>query len=140
MAFIVNALVVLADFWLSLSLSTSIFGRAAPPWGSGRPVVWIGQSMAMAPASLYWLVPVGMWYQFGLSRKSQNRSRWPRIRSRITQLFVPVALWDYFVIAGEFVVGHPGFLAFFVGVSLIALGYMQLHRHTDHLTAYQTLG
>jgi hypothetical protein len=85
------------------------------------------QSLEMGvPAILYWIVPLALWYRFGLSRRIQMRSRWPTIRCRIVLLYFPavVAQPFHFVEAGS--CGLWGVPLYCVGVHLISLGYMQL--------------
>lgn len=87
--------------------------------------------MMAAPAFLYWLVPVVLWFRFGLSRRDELRVQWPGIRRRVLQMYVPVAVADGLLLIDVVQMGMWGFLPFFFGLHLISLGYMQLAREAE---------
>ena len=96
------------------------------------------------PAILYWIVPLALWYRFGLSRRIPMRSQWPRIRYRILLLYFPavVAQFFHFVEATSWGAhgswGLWGVPLYCVGVHLISLGYMQLWREANASLASQS--
>jgi hypothetical protein len=90
------------------------------------------------PYILYVLVPLGVWYWFGLSGREERRTRWKKIRPRVhafyamATLFACVAL----VYPGLTECHLWGLLAYFVGIQLISLGYMQLWREANPLLSH----
>jgi hypothetical protein len=116
----VLSLTVLADFFLSLFT----------PYGFLREVTSAG--MVMAPALLYWLVPLILWLRFGLFGRSELRAQWPGIRRRVVQMYTPLVVLDCLFFSDVVKRGIWGFLPFFVGLHLISLGYMQLAREVQH--------
>jgi hypothetical protein len=110
------SLTVLADFFLS----------RLTPYGFLREATSAG--MVIAPALLYWLVPLILWLRFGLLGRSELRAQWPGIRRRVVQMYTPVVLLDCLFFSDVVKMGIWGFLPFFVGLHLISLGYMQLAR------------
>jgi hypothetical protein len=87
--------------------------------------------MIAAQAVLYWLVPAVLWHRFGLSRREERRAQWPRIRSRILLVFIPVLAIDCLLFVDIVERGIWGFLPFFAGLHLLSLGYMQLARAAE---------
>jgi hypothetical protein len=114
-----SCLLLLADFLLSLLQSQGFLGDELAGW------------MMAAPAFLYWLVPVVLWFRFGLSRRDELRVQWPGIRRRVLQMYVPVAVADGLLLIDVVQMGMWGFLPFFFGLHLISLGYMQLAREAE---------
>lgn len=110
----VLSLLVIANFFLSLFRPYSFLPDDLPFW------------MMMAPPGLYWLVPVVLWFRFGLSRRDELRAQWPGIRLRVIQMYVPVMLADCLFFVDVVKMGLWGFLPFFLGLYLMSLGYMGL--------------
>jgi len=95
------------------------------------------RALLLAPSVLYWLVPAVLWYRFGLSRRGELRAQWPGLRPRVIAMYAPVVAIDclfFFRIVipsdGDSIWGFP---VFFVGIQLLALGYMRLAREANHL-------
>jgi len=93
------------------------------------------RALLLAPTVLYWLVPAVLWFRFGLSRRGEMRAQWLRLRPRVIAMYAPVVTIDclfLFQIAlpseGNFIWGFP---VFFVGIHLLALGYLQLWREAN---------
>lgn len=84
--------------------------------------------MLAAPSALCWLIPALLWFRLGLSRRREKRALWPGIRNRISQLYFPLAVLDGVFLAVAASDGLWGFLAFFAGIQLLALGYLELNR------------
>lgn len=124
----VLSLTVLADFFLSLFT----------PYGFLREATSAG--MVMASALLYWLVPLLLWFRFGLFGRSELRAQWPGIRRRVVQMYTPLVVLDCLFFSEVVKMGIWGFLPFFVGLHLISLGYMQLAREAQNLPADAHLG
>ena len=114
------SLTVVADFFLSL----------LTPYGFLREATSTG--MVIAPALLYWLVPLILWLRFGLFGRSELRAQWPEIRRRVVQMYAPLVVLDCLFFSDVVKRGIWGFLPFFVGLHLISLGYMQLAREVQH--------
>jgi hypothetical protein len=112
-------LLVISDFCASRFLLTPVLTEETTV-----------QMMAFLPV-LYWLVPTGLWWGFGLSGRNEMNAEWTRMRSRIFQLFVPAAAIDCYFMALAGLEGLWGLVAFFVGIQMLALGYMQLVRQPD---------
>jgi hypothetical protein len=88
--------------------------------------------IAITPSVLYFVVPVGLWYQFGLSPREGSRAAWPGIRLRIALLYLPAVVFDCGALATEIKPGGLwGLLPYFVGVNLISLGYMDIKQQLD---------
>lgn len=80
------------------------------------------------PLILYVLIPVGVWYRLGLSRRKERQARWEEIRPRMQALYTLVMLFACAVLVDAVLTESHlwGLLAYFVGIHLISLGYMQL--------------
>jgi hypothetical protein len=117
------SLTVLADFFLNLFTAHRLL-RA--DWSS---------RMMTAPAILYWVVPLVLWLRFGLFGSGERRAQWPGIRSRLITMYLPLAAIDCLFFAEVVRMGIWGFLPFFAGLHLMSLGYMQLARNAEDLSA-----
>jgi len=85
--------------------------------------------VTISPSVLYFVVPLGLWYHFGLSQREELRTQWLGIRRRIILLYLPAAIFDLFVLAFEMRPGSLwGLLPYFAGVTLISWGYLGLER------------
>jgi hypothetical protein len=91
--------------------------------------------MMTAPAILYWVVPLVLWLRFGLLGSGERRAQWPGIRSRLITMYLPLAAIDCLFFAEVVRMGIWGFLPFFAGLHLMSLGYMQLARNAEDLSA-----
>lgn len=87
--------------------------------------------MVAAPSILYWLVPIVLWYGFGLSPRPERQDQWLRIRPHIIQMYVPLVVIDCLFFIPLVRDGVWGYVVFFAGVHLIALGYMKLARKAN---------
>ncbi len=96
---------------------------------SSRPLLDSDSSVQLLVlvVSLYWLVPAGLWFRFGLSEDAARQGRWPRLRSQIVWLLLPGAAYP-FLYLDEARAGRWGYLPFFTGVLLIFAGAWQLER------------
>lgn len=124
----VSSLCLMADYFLSLCGSPPIIDADT------------ATAMMTAPSILYWVVPVVLWYQFGFSRRNELRAQWLGIRSRLIQMYVPVAAADCFFFVDVVKMGIWSFVPFFVGLHLISLGYLQLARQVWPLSQRTTKG
>jgi hypothetical protein len=122
------SLTVIADFFLSL----------LTPYGFLREATSAG--MVMAPALLYWLVPLILWLRFGLFGRSELRAQWPGIRRRVVQMYTPLVVLDCLFFSEVVKMGIWGFLPFFFGVHLVSLGYMQLARTGEQPRTSEPVG
>jgi hypothetical protein len=77
-------------------------------------------------ATLYWFVPVYLWYRYRLRRTACEPARWHSIRSGILKMYLPAlgSVPLLFCLAWD--EGVWGFIPFSVGIYLMALGYMRL--------------
>jgi hypothetical protein len=123
---------------LSLTVIANFFLSLLTPYGFLREATSAG--MVMAPALLYWLVPLILWLRFGLFGRSERRAQWPGIRRRVVQMYAPLVVLDCLFFSDVVKMGIWGFLPFFVGLHLISLGYMQLAREAQHPPADAHLG
>jgi len=123
---------------LSLTVIANFFLSLFTPYGFLREATSAG--MVMAPALLYWLVPLILWLRFGLFGRSELRAQWPGIRRRVIQMYTPLVVLDCLFFSDVVKMGIWGFLPFFVGLHLISLGYMQLAREAQHPPADAHLG
>ena len=123
---------------LSLTVIANFFLSLFTPYGFLREATSAG--MVMAPALLYWLVPLILWLRFGLFGRSELRAQWPGIRRRVVQMYTPLVVLDCLFFSDVVKMGIWGFLPFFVGLHLISLGYMQLAREAQHPPADAHLG
>lgn len=90
------------------------------------PADWV-DLLAIGPSILYLIVPLGLWYRFGLSRRADSRMPWPGIRRRIILLYAPTALFDLVALGLEMRPGRLwGLFPYFAGVALISWGYLGL--------------
>jgi hypothetical protein len=95
------------------------------------PADWV-DVLTISPSILYLVVPLGLWYRFGLSRRADFQTQWPGIRRRITVLYVPAALFDLVALGLEMRPGRLwGLFPYFAGLSLICWGYLGLQRRTS---------
>ncbi len=85
-------------------------------------------ALVAIPTMLLWLVPVLLWLRFGFSLREEKRAQWPGVRTRIVQIYVPVVLFDCLFMYSVVDLKVYGFIPFFIGLHLIALGYMKLAR------------
>lgn len=85
--------------------------------------------MTFSPSFLYFVVPLGLWYQFGLSPHGDLQRQWRAIRRRIALLYLPAVIFDLIVLGLETRRGELwGLLPYFVGLGLIFWGYAALER------------
>jgi hypothetical protein len=117
------SLTVLADFFLNLFTAHRLLHA---DWSS---------RMMTAPAILSWLIPLVLWLEFGLFGGGERRTQWPGIRSRLVIMYLPLAAIDCLFFVEVVRMGIWGFLPFFAGLHLMSLGYMQLARNTEGLSA-----
>jgi len=115
----VLSLLILANFFLLLFTPRRLL--------RGEWSLW----MMMAPAILYWLVPLVLWLRFSLFARGERRVQWPGIRSRLIAMYLPVVAIDCLFFVEVVKMGIWGFLPFFFGLHLISLGYMQLAREGE---------
>lgn len=89
-------------------------------WGNEPAVLYL-------PLLLYLTAPLLLWFHYGLSRREERLSEWPRIRSKLLYFYVPAVLSGGVMVgiatASEGLWGLPVFV---VGLHLIALGYLRL--------------
>lgn len=81
-----------------------------------------------AVSILYWLAPTVLWYRHDLSSKRSMTARWNGTRSGIFLLYLPAAVIDFYLMLLISLGGLWGFVTFFIGIHLLALGYMELGR------------
>lgn len=86
--------------------------------------------MSASPGLLYWLVPVGLWYRFGLTRNEDRRSQWPALRRRLIALYLPVGIFAGLVFLWTDVRAQWGVAPYLAGLTLIFLGYTELAHGT----------
>jgi hypothetical protein len=108
------SLLILANFFLLLFTPRRLL--------RGEWSLW----MMMAPAILYWLVPLVLWLRFGLFGGGERRVQWPGIRSRLIAMYLPLVAIDCLFFVEVVKMGIWGFLPFFAGLHLMSLGYMRL--------------
>jgi len=105
--------------------------------GIALPLTLRHSSLAILPLFIFFLLPLAIWYRFRFSRHDEIRAQWPRIRRGLIAFYIPAVLGDCFLFAGAVSMGLWGLLPYFIGISLISLGYMQLAREAKmsrHLT------
>ncbi len=117
------SLLILANFFLLLFTPRRLLRSEWSLW------------MMMAPAILYWLVPLVLWLRFSLVGGTERQAQWPGIRSRLIAMYLPVAAIDCLFFADVVKMGIWGFLPFFLGLLLMSLGYMQLAREAEGSSA-----
>jgi hypothetical protein len=83
-----------------------------------------------AVSILYWLAPTALWCRFGLSSEGSMKARWSGMRSRIFLLYLPAVAIDTYVMLAVILGGLWGFVTFFFGIQMLALGYMRMARTT----------
>ena len=92
-------------------------------------------ALCLAPFFLCWLVPVVLWYGFGLSLRAEMRAQWPSLRARLIAVYVPTIGIDCLLLlclaVPNFLAGIWGLPIFLVGVHLLALGYMRLAQEAN---------
>lgn len=99
-------------------------------WGAS-PIISSDWALfvAISPSVLYFVIPLGLWYQFGLSHRDDLRRWWPETRRRIVLLYVPVAVFDLLALGLELRPGSLwGLLPYFAGINLMFWGYLGLER------------
>ncbi len=89
-------------------------------------LVLLGIAGSTLPWTLGWLVPLGLWYAFGFSHRKEARARWEKIRFSLVRLYAPIVICDIYMLVFGVSTGFFGFPAYFVGVHLLAIGYLQL--------------
>lgn len=88
--------------------------------------------LTISPSVLYFVVPLGLWYQFGLAWQRSLQEQWLGIRRRIALLYLPAAAFDLFTLGLEMRPGRLwGLLPFFIGVALIFWGYAGIERRAS---------
>lgn len=117
------SLLILANFFLLLFTPRRLLRSEWSLW------------MMMAPAILYWLVPLVLWLRFSLVGGTERQTQWPGIRSRLIAMYLPVVAIDCLFFADVVKMGIWGFLPFFLGLHLMSLGYMQLAREAEGSSA-----
>ena len=93
---------------------------------------------SLVPGILYTVIPLGVWYRFGLSQRKERHARWEEIRPRMQALYTLEILFACFFLVAFGLAGSDlwGLLAYFVGIQLISLGYMQLWREANPLLSH----
>lgn len=87
--------------------------------------------VTISPSFLYFVIPLGLWYQFGLSAHADLQRQWTAIRRRIALLYLPAVIFDLIVLGLETRPGELwGLLPYFAGLGLIFWGYAALERQT----------
>jgi hypothetical protein len=88
--------------------------------------------LTASPSILYFVVPLGLWYRYGLFRRRDLRIQWPGTRRVITLLYAPTALFDVFALSLEMRSGRLwGLLPYFAGLNLVSLGYLAVAKQTS---------
>lgn len=88
--------------------------------------------VTISSSFLYFVIPLGLWYQFGLSRRQELRTHWAGVQRRIILLYIPAVALDILVLASEMRPGGLwGLLPYYAGVTLLAWGYLGLQSETD---------
>jgi hypothetical protein len=121
--------VLLSALGTVLLLLTAILAGWFDPSGGG----WSGWVlMWMGLATLYWLVPLILWRRVGHSTRQDVRAQWPRIRRNLIRLYAaPVVLNAVLLILLMREHDLSGFLLYYVGMLLLALGYVRLGVRTE---------
>lgn len=96
--------------------------------GIALPLTLRHSSLAILPFFIFAFLPLAVWYRFRFSRHDEIRAQWPRIRRGLIAFCIPAVLGDCFLFGGAVSEGVWGLLPYFIGISLISLGYMQLER------------
>jgi hypothetical protein len=76
-------------------------------------------------------MPMGVWYRYGFSHSTQGRERWQQMRRGLIAFFIPAsagALWLLIIAIQEHV---WGLVPCFLGIQLIAIGYMTLAKRAE---------
>ncbi len=100
-------------------------------WCGASPLISSGWALflTISPSILYFVVPLGLWCQFGLARQVGLQEQWLGIRRRIALLYLPAVAFDLFVLVLEAKPGRLwGLLPYFAGLGLIFWGYAALER------------
>ena len=90
---------------------------------------------SLVPGILYTVIPLGIWYRFGLSQRGEWQARWEQMRPRMQALYTLVMILACcaLVVWGLAESHLWGLLPYFVGIHLISLGYMQLWQEANSL-------
>ena len=75
-----------------------------------------------------WVIPVFLWFRFGLSNRIDLRARWISMRAVIAVMFLPGAVLGCETLYEAVSDGLTGLPVYFAGVHLIAFGYMGLFK------------
>ena len=85
-------------------------------------------ALAYAFTAIYAFVPLALWWRYGILPRRLDADRWIMIRRGLIGFYLPALvgnLW-FFVIAWR--EGVWGFVPCWLGIHLMALGYMRLSR------------
>ena len=112
--------------WISVMVITGSLLSIANGLGAsiGEPFNWV----ALAAETVYALLPLGLWYGYGFSSRLEVRARWEVIRRGLVALYffaILGNLWFLGIVVKE---GLWGFVPCYVGIHLIALGYLRLNQ------------
>lgn len=91
---------------------------------------------------LYCFLPLLVWYRVGLRRGTEAVAKWTEIRPRLQRLWAFQAVSAGVVVVVVAVIPPDlwGLPCYFIGINLIALGYMRLAREAALVTAPANLG
>jgi hypothetical protein len=109
----------------ALTGTIALFALADYAWvGLGVFIFWPEPALLWVFA---WLVPVILWLRFALSSQPSVKARWPRVRSGLVILYLPLVLCHSgLVILGVLETGLWGLPVYLFGVLLLASGYLRL--------------
>jgi hypothetical protein len=114
---------------LAIAAGISVFTliNYAVALSGSSPAISLDSALLLtaSPSILYFVVPLGLWYQFGLSRRKEFWTRWPAIRRSLILLYLPAFLFDLFALSLEMRPGRLwGLLPYFMGINLVSWGYL----------------
>lgn len=88
--------------------------------------------LTITPSVLYFVIPIGLWRHFGLTRQEGLQAQWPGIRRRIALLYLPAAIFDLVALSLEIRPGRlSGLLPYFAGLGLIFWGYAGVEKRVS---------